>query len=109
MKLMGRQWYPFLSVSRRRIELDGIGNERDDYKDKYNEEKNRNVLLNNKICQIENEFNKLKKEKMNGEYFKMKSEQSKRDKYEKKMQIVNDLQERILNYKQQRLKTGNED
>ena len=94
---------------RRRIELDRIGNERDDFKDKYNEEKNRNVLLNNKICEIENEFNKLKKEKMNGEYFKMKSEQSKRDKYEKKIQIVNDLQEKILKYKQQRLKAGNDD
>ena len=94
---------------RRRIELNGIGNERDDYKDKYNEEKNKNDLLNNKIGEIENEFNKFKNEKMNGDFFKMKSEQSKRDKYERKMKIVNDLQERILKYKQQRLKSGNDD
>ena len=94
---------------RRKIELNGIGNERDDYLDKYNEEKHKNDLLNNKIEEIENEFNKFKKEKMNGDYFKMKNEQSKKDKYERKMQIVNDLQERILKYKQQRLKTGNDD
>ena len=94
---------------RRKIELNGIGTERDDYMDKYNEEKHKSDLLNNKIGEIENEFNKFKKEKMNGDYFKMKNEQSKRDKYERKMQIVNDLQERILKYKQQRLKTGNDD
>ena len=94
---------------RRRIELNGIGTKRDDYKDKYNEEKNKNDLLNKKIGEIENEFNKIKKEKINGDYFKQKNEQSKKDKYEKKMKIVNDLQERILKYKQQRLKTGNDD
>ena len=94
---------------RQRIEINGIGTQRDDYKDKYNEEKNKNDLLSVKIAEIENEFNNFKKEKMNEDYFKLKSEEYKKTKNERKMKIVNDLQDRILKYKEQRLKKGMED
>ena len=94
---------------KQRIEINGIGTQRDDYKDKYNEEKNKNDLLSVKIAEIENEFNNFKKEKMNEDYFKIKSEEYKKAKNERKMKIVNDLQDRILKYKEQRLKKGMED
>ena len=94
---------------RLRIETNGIGTQRDDYKDKYNEEKNRNDLLSVKIAEIENEFNNFKKEKMNEDYFNLKSEEYKKNKNERKMKIVNDLQDKILKYKEKRLKKGMED
>ena len=94
---------------RLRIEINGIGTQRDDYKDKYSEEKNKNDLLSVKIAEIENELNNFKKEKMNEDFFKLKSNEYKKNKNERKMKIVNDLQDRILKYKEQRLKKGMED
>ena len=89
---------------KQRIDLNNISKQRDDYKEKYNEQKNKNDLLCVKINEIENEFNNIKKEKMNDEYNKLKYEENKKNKNENKMKIVNELQKRIQKYREQRLK-----
>ena len=89
---------------RQRIDLNSISNQRDDYKEKYNEQKNKNDLLCVKINEIENEFNDLKSEKMNEEYYKLKMEENRKYKNENKIKIVNELQNRIQKYREQRLK-----
>ena len=89
---------------RHRIDLNQISNQRDDYKEKFNEQKNKNDLLCIKINEIEKEFNDLKREKMNEEYNKLKYEENKKNKNENKIRIVNELQNRIQKYREQRLK-----
>ena len=91
---------------RQRMDINSINNQRDDYKEKYNEEKNKNDLLCAKISEIENEFNDLKNEKRNEEYYKLKMEENRKFKNESKIKIVNELQNRIQKYRQQRLKQG---
>ena len=94
---------------RQRIEINAISTQRDDFKEKYNEQKNRNDLLSNKIGEIENEFKYIKKEKMNEEYLKLKCEENKKNRNENKMRIVNELQNKIQKYRQQRLSKGLDD
>ena len=94
---------------RQRIEINAISTQRDDFKEKYNEQKNRNDLLSNKIGEIENEFKYIKKEKMNEEYLKLKCEENKKNRNENKMRIVNELQNKIQKYRQERLSKGLDD
>ena len=84
------------------MDINNISKQRDDYKEKYNEQKNKNDLLCVKINEIENEFNDMKKEKMNEEYYRLKFEEYKKNKNENKMKIVNELQNRIQKYTEQR-------
>jgi len=92
---------------RQRLEINSINIQRDDYKEKYNEQKNKNDLLYVKIGEIENEFNEFKKEKMNEEYNKLKYEENRKNKNENKMKIVNELQNKIQKYREQRLRQEN--
>ena len=94
---------------KQRIDINNICLQRDDYKDKYNEQRNKNDLLCVKINEIENEFNNIKKEKMDAEYNKLKYEENKKNKNENKMKIVNELQKRIQKYREQRLKQEMDD
>ena len=94
---------------RQRIDINNIGIQRDEFKEKFNEEKNKNNLLCVKINEIENEFNNLRKEKMNEDYIKLKYEENKKNKNENKMKIVNELQNRIQKYREQRLRQDIDD
>ena len=91
---------------KQRIDINNLSGQRDEYKEKYSEEKNKNDLLCAKINEIENEFNDLRKEKMNEEYIKLKYEENKKSKNENKMKIVNELQKKIQKYREQRLRQG---
>ena len=89
---------------KQRMDINNISIQRDNYKEQYNEQKNKNDLLCVKINEIENEFNDMKKEKMNEEYYRLKFEEYKKNKNENKMKIVNELQNRIQKYREQRYK-----
>ena len=89
---------------RQRMEMNNISLQRDDYKEKYNEQKNQNDLLHVKIGEIENEFNAFKKDKMNEEYYKTKYQENKKNRNENKLKIINELQNKIQKYRQQRIK-----
>ena len=88
---------------RQRIEISSIGSQRDNYREKYEEQKNKNDLLSGKIADIENDFRNLKKEKEFKNMNKFKQDEYKRNKSETKAKIINELQERIKKYRNQRM------
>ena len=88
---------------RQRIEISSIGSQRDNYREKYEEQKNKNDLLSGKIADIENDFRNLKKEKEFQCMNKFKHDEYKRNKSETKAKIINELQERIKKYRNQRM------
>ena len=88
---------------RQRIEISSIGSQRDNYREKYEEQKNKNDLLSEKIVDIENDFRNLKKEKEFQCMNKFKHDEYKRNKSETKAKIINELQERIKKYRNQRM------
>ena len=89
---------------RQRLELNSIEKQRDNYRDKYQEQKNNNDLLATKLQEIETEFKNLMKEKENEQYLKMKEDEERRLKFESKNKLVNELQNKIQNYRNQRLR-----
>ena len=73
--------------------------QRDNYRDKYQEQKNNNDLLATKLQEIESDFKNLMKEKENEQYLKMREDEERRLKFESKNKLVNELQNRIQNYR----------
>ena len=94
---------------RQRTEISSMGGKRDDYRDKYEEQKKKNEILCGKIEEIETEFRNLQKEKNNEMMYRCKMDETKRNKSESKAKIINELQERIQNYRRQRMMNKKED
>jgi chromosome segregation ATPase len=94
---------------RQRIEISSIGSQRDNYREKYEEQKNKNDLLSGKIADIENDFRNLMKEKEFQKMNRFKQDEFKRNKSETKTKIINELQERIQNYRNQRMKKNKDE
>ena len=88
---------------RQRIEISSLGSQRDSYREKYEEQKNKNDLLSGKIADIENDFRNLLKEKDFQNMNRYKQDEYKRNKSETKAKIINELQARIQNYRNQRM------
>jgi chromosome segregation ATPase len=88
---------------RQRIEINSIGQQRDNFREKYEEQKNKNDLLSEKIGEIENEFRYLKNDKNNEVFNKYKIDENKRNRNETKTKIISELQTRIQNYRNQRM------
>ncbi len=89
---------------KQRLELNSMEKQRDNYRDKYQEQKNNNDLLATKLQEIESDFKNLMKEKENEQYLKMREDEERRLKFESKNKLVNELQNRIQNYRNQRLR-----
>ena len=98
-----------LNDEKQRLDLNAIEKQRDNYRDKFQEQKNKNDFLSNKLNEIENDFKILIKEKENENYLKLKQEENKKNKIESKAKIISDLQSQISNYRTQRLKKKIED
>ena len=88
---------------RQRGEINNLGVQRDNYREKYEEQKNKNDLLTVKIGEIENDFRVLQKDKNEEMMNKYKNDESKKNRNESKTKIINDLQARIQNYRNQRM------
>ena len=84
-------------------DINTISMQRDDFKEKFEEEKRRNEILCEKINEIENEFRNLQNDKNEEMLNRYKLEEIKKYKYETKNKIISELQSRIQNYKNQRL------
>ena len=84
-------------------EINNISMQRDNFKDKFEEEKRRNELLCEKIEEIENEFRNLQNDKNTEMMNRYKFEEIKKNRYENKNKIISELQTRIQQYKNQRL------
>jgi chromosome segregation ATPase len=88
---------------RQRGEINNLGVQRDNYREKYEEQKNKNDLLSVKIGEIENEFRALQKDKNEEMINRFKNDENKKSRNESKTKIISDLQARIQNYRNQRL------
>jgi hypothetical protein len=97
------------SDEKRRQEIISLEQQRDGYREKYQEQKNKNNLLNSKLAEIEEDFRNIMKERENEQSLKLKEEELKRMKLDSKAKIVSELQNRIQNYKNERLKKKSED
>ena len=84
-------------------DINTISMQRDDFKEKFEEEKRRNEILCEKINEIENEFRNLQNDKNIEMMNRCRIEENKRNRYETKTKIISELQTRIQNYKNQRL------
>ena len=94
---------------RQRQEILSLEKQRDSYKEKYQEQKSKNTLLNSKLAEIEEDFRNIMKEKENEQNLKLKEEELKKMKVDSKMKILRELQNRIGNYKNERLRKKNEE
>ena len=88
-----------------------ITSERDMYKDKLEDEKYKNDVLNKKIFEVENGYNQIMREKEYERYYERnKEENHKNNKSETKKQIAQVLQNKIQQYRRERLqRKQNED
>ena len=84
-------------------DINSISLQRDNFKEKFEEEKRKNEMLCEKIGEIENEFRVLQNDKNKEMMNKYRMEENKKNRYETKTKIINELQTRIQNYKNQRL------
>ena len=84
-------------------DINNISIQRDNYKEKFDEEKKKNELLCEKIGEIENEFRNLQNDKNEEMMNKYRNQEIKKNRNETKNKIISELQSRIQNYKNQRL------
>ena len=91
-----------------RLEKNAIILQKDNFKEKFEDQKSKNDILSGKILEIEEEFKKLKDEKLNEEQINKNKEKNKKTKNIAKIKIVNELQSKIKSYREQRLKNDKE-
>ncbi len=94
---------------KQRTELLNLEKQRDNYKQKYQEQKNKNTLINQKLNEIEEDFKALVTEKENESNLKAKEEEIKKMKVESKAKIVNDFQNKIAFFRNERKKKKSEE
>ena len=90
--------------------LNMMTGERDRYKEKFEEKKYENDLLNKKIYEVENSFSEMMKEKEYERYYRRQKEEKHKNKNDTKNKIALELQSKIQQYRRERLqKNNNED
>jgi chromosome segregation ATPase len=93
-----------------RTSLNLMSSERDMYKEKFEDEKYKNEILNKKIFEVENGYNQVRKEKEYERFYQRQMEENHRNKSEAKNKIAQELQNKIQQYRRERLqKKSNED
>ena len=84
-----------------------IEKERDMFKEKYEEQKYENDLLNKKIFEVEKGYSEALKKNEYDRYFKKEKEENYRNKDETKAKIAQELQSKIQKYRRERLQNKN--
>ena len=88
---------------KKNMEVNNICMMRDNFKEKFEEEKRKNDILCDKIKEIENEFKILQNDKNEEMMAKYRMEENKKNRYENKNKIISELQNKIKNYRNQRM------
>ena len=86
-----------------------IEKERDMFKEKYEEQKYENDLLNKKIFEVEKGYSEALKKNEYDRYFKKEKEENYRNKNETKAKIAQELQSKIQKYRRERLQNKNDE
>ena len=95
---------------RTQTSLNLMSSERDMFREKFEDEKYKNEILNKKIFEVENGYNQVMKEKEYERFYQRQKEENHRNKSETKNKIAQELQNKIQKYRRERLqKRSNED
>jgi len=95
---------------RTQTSLNLMCSERDMFREKFEDEKYKNEILNKKIFEVENGYNQVMKEKEYERFYQRQKEENHRNKSETKNKIAQELQNKIQKYRRERLqKRSNED
>ena len=94
---------------KQRNSLNLLTNERDIYREKFEEKKYENDLLNKKIYEVENGFNEMMKQKEYERYNKRQKEENHKNRNETKNKIAQELQSKIQQYRRERLQNRRND
>ena len=96
-------------IETQRNNLDNTIKERDMIKERYEEQKNENDLLNKKLFDVQKEYSDILRTKEYENYFKkQKNEENNRNKNETKNKIAQELYSKIQQYKRERLQNKND-
>ena len=94
---------------KQRNTLNLLTSERDKYKEKFEEKKYENDLLNKKIFEVESGYNEMMRQKEHERYYKRQKEENYRNKNETKNKIAQELQSKIQQYRRERLQNKKND
>ena len=96
-------------IETQRINCNSAEKERDILKQKYEEQKYENDLLNKKIFEVEKGYSEALKKNEYDRYFKKEKEENYRNKNETKAKIAQELQSKIQKYRRERLQNKNDE
>ena len=102
-KLQNENYELRREIETQRNSLNSVGKERDMIKDKYEEQKYENDLLNKKIFEVEKGYSDILREKEYEKYFKREKEENCKNKNETKNKIAQELHSKIQKYRRERL------
>ena len=88
---------------RKNMDINVINSHKNELIEKLNDQKSNNDFLSKKLFDIEQGYLEMKKEKEYQMYYRMKTDENKKNRTESKNKIVNDLQSKIQNYRKERL------
>ena len=91
-----------------RNEINNSSREKNEYYNKYQEQKIKNDMINKEIGDIQFQYQELKKKLKNKENKKLVKENMRKNKSENKIKVIQDLQKRIQEYKTERAKIQSE-
>ena len=108
-KLQNENYELRREIETQRNSLNSVGKERDMMKERYEEAKYENDLLNKKIFEVEKGYSDILREKEYEKYFKKEKEENSKNKNETKNKIAQELHSKIQKYRRERLQKMNND
>ena len=109
-KLQNENYELRMEIETQRNSINSLAKEKDMMKERYEEAKYENDLLNKKIFEVEKGYSDILREKEYENYYKKEKEENNRNKNETKNKIAQELQSKIQKYRRERLQNrDNED
>ena len=102
-KLQNENYELRREIETQRNSLNSVGKERDMMKEKYEDQKYENDLLNKKIFEVEKGYSDILREKEYEKYFQKEKEENSKNKNETKNKIAQELHSKIQKYRRERL------
>ena len=98
-----------LRIQEEKSRMENLNNEKqkESFREKYQDYKNRYKTMSTKLADIESEFRNFMYQKEQESYEKIKDEEMKKQKFTSKQKILEDFQSKISNYKSQLMMNRN--
>ena len=102
-KLQNENYELRREIENKRNNIETLGKERDMIKERYEEQKYENDMLNKKIFEVEKVYGEALRKKEYENYYKKEKEDNNKIKNETKTKIAQELQSKIQKYRKERL------